>query len=319
MKDEAVAPVVAVMLILAVVVTFLAVYNAVIVPSMKAEAEVTHIQDVEESFLHFATDIESAVALKRTLQLSEVFSLGGGQTLVNEVRSGGTLSVSPENKEIFSVVCNGSSYECRLVNVSYDPVASFWQDQGYAWQYDYLNVTQGQVETPLLYTDMKEVAEHVRTSGFFGTLVEINAEDGFFPINRDNADGNGTYTESIEKRCTDVTLSVVNLSTGGKTATSGNGPAMLILNVSTGDPVIIDAPDSLSINVNTQFIGSDAALPCGEPVWENCNRSFTELSKQYPNIDYNPGTGGNMTVFFDNSKTPVEVRIQRVNITVSVC
>ncbi|WP_062397620.1 hypothetical protein [Methanogenium cariaci] len=77
--EEAVAPVVAVMLVLAVVVTFLAVYNASIVPSLKAEAEVMHIGgDVEESFLRFAADIDSAAGMKRPVQLSESLVLGGG-------------------------------------------------------------------------------------------------------------------------------------------------------------------------------------------------------------------------------------------------
>ncbi|GAB7016637.1 hypothetical protein [Methanogenium cariaci] len=316
--EEAVAPVVAVMLVLAVVVTFLAVYNASIVPSLKAEAEVMHIGDVEESFLRFAADIDSAAGMKRPVQLSESLVLGGGDMLLNGARSGGMLAITHEDEEIFSVTCNGTTYKSGLVGISYVPAASFWQDQGYTWQYGYLNVTQGQIATPLLYTDMDAVADDLSTSGFFSSLIGIEAENGYVPVNVVNVNDNSTYTKSVDKHCTGITISVINMSTG-KAYVSGNGPAMLTLNVSMREPVVIDAPESLSIAVNETFLGQDAMLPCGEPVWDVCERSLSEFTDEYPNVyGYHPGADGNMTVSFDTTVTPVEVRIQMVDVMVSV-
>lgn len=320
MNDNAVAPVVAVMLVLAVIVTFLAVYNAAIIPSMKAEAEVLHIHDVEESFLRFAADIESAVCLKRTAQLSECIVLGGGDILLNGGKSGGTLYVRDEDEQIFSVECNGTSYGCTFVNISYVPVSNFWQDQGYFWKYGYVNVTQKNIETPLLYPNIENISANARSSGFFGSLIDIDSKEGFFPVNVNNPGGlNGTYTKSVAKRCTEITLSVVNFSVG-RGYVSGNGAAMLTLNVSVQEPVIIDAPNHLNITVNEHFMGSDSVLPCGEPVIMACNSSLTEINEDYENIcRYDPVNNRTMCLYFDNSATPVEVKIQMVDVVVSVC
>jgi len=51
--DEAVAPVIAAMLVLAVLY-FFAVWNATAIPSMKAQSEVTHLQEVESGILRFS-------------------------------------------------------------------------------------------------------------------------------------------------------------------------------------------------------------------------------------------------------------------------
>ena len=62
MKDDALAPVIAVMLILAAIVTFLSIYNAIYIPSMKESSEVEHLQNVESAFQHFSSDIDYAAS-----------------------------------------------------------------------------------------------------------------------------------------------------------------------------------------------------------------------------------------------------------------
>ena len=62
MRDDALAPVIAVMLILAAIVTFLSIWNAVYVPAMKQSGEVGHLQNVESAFQHFSADIDYAVS-----------------------------------------------------------------------------------------------------------------------------------------------------------------------------------------------------------------------------------------------------------------
>ena len=93
MDDRAVSPVVAAMLLLAVLVTFLSAYNAVVIPSLKQQAEVEHLHAAEESFLAFGSDMTTAAALKQDIRLSKRIPLGGGGVILHPGRSGGTLRV----------------------------------------------------------------------------------------------------------------------------------------------------------------------------------------------------------------------------------
>ena len=62
MRDDAIAPVIAAMLILAALVTFFSIWNAVYVPSMKESSEVGHLENVESAFQHFSSDIDYAAS-----------------------------------------------------------------------------------------------------------------------------------------------------------------------------------------------------------------------------------------------------------------
>ena len=100
MKDDAIAPVVAVMLILAAIVTFFSIWNAIYVPSMKESAEVDHLHNVEESFQKFSSDIDYAASShQNNLVFSEPVQLGGGDVLVNLLKSSGTLDVVQDRNQ----------------------------------------------------------------------------------------------------------------------------------------------------------------------------------------------------------------------------
>lgn len=93
MKEDAVSPVIAAMLILAVVVTFFAAWHAYYVPSMKAQSEISHIREVETGFLRFSSDIETAASLKKGMRFSGSIPLGGGDFVFDPVKSGGELKI----------------------------------------------------------------------------------------------------------------------------------------------------------------------------------------------------------------------------------
>ncbi|GAB6286647.1 MAG: hypothetical protein STSR0009_28490 [Methanoregula sp.] len=138
MNDDAVAPVIAVMLILAALVTFLTVWNAVYVPSMKQSSEVEHLRNVESAFLHLASDIERVISARQDhMTLSEPVQMGGGDFVFDTLRSGGSLSVHNEKKPVYNITLTSETGATRgrvngtLVTISYDPVGNFWQDQGY--------------------------------------------------------------------------------------------------------------------------------------------------------------------------------------------
>ena len=50
-KNDAVSPVVAFMLLLMIVVSFISVLNAYYIPSLKQQSEIEHLHNVEQSFL----------------------------------------------------------------------------------------------------------------------------------------------------------------------------------------------------------------------------------------------------------------------------
>lgn len=169
MRDDAIAPVIAAMLILAALVTFFSIWNAVYVPSMKESSEVGHLENVESAFQHFSSDIDyAASSYQNNLIFSEPVQLGGGDVMVNLLKSSGTLQVQNETDPIYTLILtDGAGNTVALVNssivdFSYQPVNNFWQNQGYRWQYGYINVTKyGELSTPLGYYNMTDVENEI--------------------------------------------------------------------------------------------------------------------------------------------------------------
>lgn len=257
MTDDAVAPVVAVMLILAVIVTFFAAWNAYFVPSMKEQSEITHIGEVETGILKFSSNIETAASLKKKTRFSEPVPLGGGDFTFDPVKSGGVLRVQGEDKGYLRVeIVNDSTVQpsgaLRMVNFSYQPVNNFWQDQGYSWSFGSVNVTKGSLSTPLQYASMDEVPY-----GITETLFDI----GTAPWVNDSA------------ACSLVEIQVVNITPDpGHLTASGNGNAQLALE-SSG--VSQGYPNTTQVNVTLY-----RNLPRGfrDALFESVNRSLNEVS-----------------------------------------
>ena len=301
MDDRAVAPVVAAMLLLAVLVMFLSVYNAVIIPSLKQQAEVEHLHTVEESFLAFGSDMTTAAALKRDMHLSKRIPLGGGETIFDPVRSGGTLWVDGE-ETIARVTLDGTPYYCNLTTFSYTPNSNFWRDQGYAWQYGYTNVTgAGGVQTPLEYADMDRVRADAEDSGFARSLIEIEHE------------GTGGI-------CTDIMITLVTFEPGEHYFTSGSGVGTLSLDVSVDPLVEIDltASDpedlpSIEIAVNTTL-----PVPLNTSLWQKCTDRLQKIADDYNNIEDTvlDGDDWDLVTLTFNGGAP-DVTLRQVTVVVS--
>lgn len=251
MSDDAVAPVVAAMLILAIGVTFFAAWNAYYVPSMKEQSEITHLKDVESGFLRFSSDIETAASLKKNMKLSEQIPLGGGEFTFDPVKSGGTIRIQNETEGYMRIRINSTSSEptkniLRFSNYSYQPVNNFWQDQGYVWSYGNVNVTKGSRATPLQYPRMDNVTYDVT-----GPLFDID----------------------IDATCSRMNVYVVNITpVAGHTLASGNGNGMLMLNSSVLSRNIACA-DFINVSINRH-------LPRGfrSALLGSVNQSVHELS-----------------------------------------
>ncbi|MDO5846432.1 MAG: flagellin, partial [Methanocorpusculum sp.] len=118
-KDEGIAAVVAVMLILAVVVTCMTLYTTVYVPQLKQAAEIEHSGDVQIAFERFASDVDTLYANGKNASYAEVVELGGGDVFLSPVKSSGTILI--ENQTIGSLYVGGVVTKLNTTLVSYQP------------------------------------------------------------------------------------------------------------------------------------------------------------------------------------------------------
>ena len=296
MKDDAVAPVVAAMLLLAVIVTVFAAWNAIVLPSLKDQSEILQDHEVRDALVRFSSDLGTAASLKRDLMLSESLPLGGGDVLIDPLLSAGTLRVNPGTGDIYNVtvVSGGSTYIVNgsLVNISYRPVGDFWLDQGYTWHYGYLNVTRSSsphgadgaaLSAPLSsrYPTMEGITRSPQVEGLAASLAVAGAE----PYSNSSTNASRVTIASVTFRPED-----------GVSHASGNGIATLTLAASVRTP-----PPGFPANVNPESVtvyfsnASDAPLPFRRALYRECNQSFAELNATYP---------GNIEHLFDRESMP---------------
>src|SRR5208337_587570 len=263
MKDDAIAPVIAVMLILAAIATFLSIWNAIYVPSMKESGEVGHLQNVESAFQHFSADIDYAVSSHQDhLSFSEPVQLGGGDFMLNLLKSSGTLNVQDEPNPIYTLnLTDGTGTPVALVNgtmvnFSYEPTNNFWQDQGYRWQYGYINVTKyGILSTPLGYYTITDVENNFNTSG--SPLMTF--AESFGSVNY-------IVNQSSEGNCSSLDLWAVTLSTTpGHSFVSSNGFGTFRLTSAVNTTTYYD--------VSNITVGSDDE-PFGNRTLDSWNSGF---------------------------------------------
>lgn len=323
MKDDAVAPVIAVMLILAAVAMVFAVFNGVYIPSLKQAAEIEHLQNVESSFQRFSSDIERAVADRRDgTALSEAVPLGGGDIFFNPLRSAGSLVVMNESDPVYFLTLETETGTVRfngtMVTISYDPVGNFWQDQGYRWQYGYLNVTKyGTKQSPLSYSRMIEVNNEFGTSGsplagFAGSLGSVEGSRNSTQLPVYDAEGNVTSYSPRDGNCSTIAITAVTLSASpDHPFVSGNGFGRLEL----GTQILANEK---IFNLRSITIGSNRE-PFGNATVKTWNESFSALQRDYcyHNLGYLPdpdNSAGNDTYIISQQVSPVNVTLRIVSI-----
>ncbi|MDR2855096.1 MAG: hypothetical protein LBV40_02925, partial [Methanomicrobiales archaeon] len=132
-KDEALSPIVAFLLLLMVVVSFISLLNAIYIPSLKQEDEIRHLQSVQEMFSSLTGDISQMAQLQRDVSFQKRMQLGGGAALFSPITSSGTLQLQ-EEKLLKLVVTdrqqNPTEIPITTVAISYQPIGNFWIDQG---------------------------------------------------------------------------------------------------------------------------------------------------------------------------------------------
>ena len=227
-KDDAVSPVIALMLILAILATCLAVYTTTYVPGLKQQDEITHSGEVKLAFERFASDIDNVIALGKPAVYTEVLELGGGDVPLSPAKSSGTIEIN--TTVIGNYTVGSGEKNLTGIEISYLPSFTAWEKQGYLYKNGVVWITKEEKVTPAelkLYT-----IQH-------GTDRQNETLQKWYPASAD--------TVIIPKFTVD----------GNKSEITGTSTAKLRLNATLGGKI-----NSLSVTLNdgTSRIYTNARL-----------------------------------------------------------
>lgn len=310
-NEDAVAAVVALMLLLAVIVTFLSLYATTYLPALKQQAEIQQIAGVKEAFMRFDNDIEHVISDKVGVSYGETIRLGGGDIVLSQEKTSGTVSVTKDSGLFVITGTNVTGGILRQVSdtsvVRFDPAFSFWEKQGYSWQDGYLNVTHGNRSTPLSFFTMDDVV-----SGYLPGYAA-----GLLTFSGSAYDTNPAYLRDLE--VTVVTIVPGSVPGEDRNEASGNGACVLRINASSSTEYLNDLHTSGSLVVEIKNSPLRTAL-AGHTATE-----MDALASRYPMTFTSPveevqGTDTDvytLPVAADSSH-PVSLTIRAVTIAVYV-
>jgi len=297
-KDEAVSTVIAMMLILGIIATLLAIYSATYLPGLKQQSEIEHSREVANAFVRFDSDIYYVISHKKPARFSEPFSLGGGDILLSPVRSSGLVTI--EERPLVNVTVTNTTDETMtgnvsLANVSYVPSFTSWEPQGYLWEYGFVAVKKDNVTVPQSsrYNTMDEALED-RGAGFLRSLIKL--------VEVDPPDGNP-----------EVIITVVNLTTSkeGRSFITGSGIATLGVNATASESYLKNVDKIVLENCTASY--DNVSEMMGEILEGECN----EVKGKVPNSrDYKYDQLSHTHTLTFN--LPVTVTLRTVNVEVSV-
>ena len=151
-KDDAVSPVIALMLILAILATCLAVYTTTYVPGLKQQDEITHSGEVKLAFERFASDIDNVIALGKPAVYTEVLELGGGDVPLSPTKSSGTVEINTTVIGNYTVSGGGTEIPLNGIGIYYLPSFTAWEKQGYLYKNGVVWITKDEKITPAQLT-----------------------------------------------------------------------------------------------------------------------------------------------------------------------
>ena len=149
-KDDAVSPVIALMLILAILATCMAVYTTTYVPGLKQQDEITHSGEVKLAFERFASDIDNVIALGKPAVYTEVLELGGGDVPLSPTKSSGTIEIN--TTVIGNYTVDSEEKNLTGIEISYLPSFTAWEKQGYLYKNGVVWITKDEKITPAQLT-----------------------------------------------------------------------------------------------------------------------------------------------------------------------
>ena len=149
-KDDAVSPVIALMLILAILATCMAVYTTTYVPGLKQQDEITHNGEVKLAFERFASDIDNVIAQGKPAVYTEVLELGGGDVPLSPTKSSGTVEIN--TTVIGNYTIGSETKNLNVIEISYLPSFTAWEKQGYLYKNGVVWITKDEKITPAQLT-----------------------------------------------------------------------------------------------------------------------------------------------------------------------
>ncbi|MBN1432303.1 MAG: hypothetical protein JW931_05980 [Methanomicrobiaceae archaeon] len=309
-KDDAIAPVVAMLLILAAIVTLISIYNSGYMPQLKEEAEVEHIAEVESAFMDYVTYIENSAREKKGGTVSIPVKLGGGDIFLSSIRSGGALSVSGCS-DIISISNESEVFmNGTLCSLEYETVGNFWHDRGYNWSYGIVNISEFSNEMPLRFAGMDAACDFIENdSGFSGSLVNVDFSGRHFS----EFDADGNFTGRTYYNCTAIYVDIVRIQGDPDCIyVSGNGDAIISM-----DTVL-----SQELNMTGRYLNFKMTDMDGEGVFlkrsllNGINTDLYRIKREgFANIEGVDG-GNDWCSIISNDNVPFLVRF--VNITIAV-
>ena len=149
-KDDAVSPVIALMLILAILATCMAVYTTTYVPGLKQQDEITHSGEVKLACERFASDIDNLIALGKPAVYTEVLELGGGDVPLSPTKSSGTIEIN--TTVIGNYTVGSETKDLNGIEISYTPSFTAWEKQGYLYKNGVVWIVKDEKKTPAQLT-----------------------------------------------------------------------------------------------------------------------------------------------------------------------
>ncbi len=316
--ESAVAPVVAVLLIMAVILTTISLYYAIFIPNLKEQSEIEHLSGVEDTILLFSSDIDNALLSKSEGTIKRNLELGGGNVILSPLKSGGVLKVSNTPEEWAYRLYNSSTAnpsnlvsESSFVNITYEAVGNYWMDNSYVWDYGYVFLkTPYSSVTPLQYTTIDAVAEDInKTGGIFKSMFDLNYVTGIGF--EKNAQGN--LTGNTYNTCPEITITTVTFEKGDNDYTSGSGHATLKMNSKLEYFTFNDTDVRIDINPDLAYSADDVLRKTVGQAFMNFN------SQNFKNV-VNLGYSGNPAdpYYYMTFSDPVKITVKNLILTISV-
>ncbi len=210
--DEGIAPILAVLLLLGLVVAFMGAWNSTVIPTMKEEAELIHTGEVEDAFVQFSASVSEISRKMQNGTASVTVPLGGGETLFDATRTAGTIRILPNIPSVQPQLMRIDVEDVAvllpnvtLASVVYQSQNTFWQNQGYGFEYGYVNVTRENISVPLQYGDMQMLAKSPDIQNRVHTFLTVTPEavrTVSWRVDEKNilASGNGHAVLSVSSR-----------------------------------------------------------------------------------------------------------------------
>ena len=219
-KDDAVSPVIALMLILAILATCLAVYTTTYVPGLKQQDEITHSGEVKLAFERFASDIDNVIALGKPAVYTEVLELGGGDVPLSPTKSSGTVEINTSKIGTYQIN-SGSEQDLNGIEISYLPSFTAWEKQGYLYKNGVVWITKDEKKTPAQLTLYTVVDGEDRENEILAKWYPASPTEGIvipnFSVVEGKSEITGTSTAKLRLNATlgdDLSSVIVTLNDG---------------------------------------------------------------------------------------------------------